>query len=55
MHGAVPRATRFYPTVTPSSLSCRGSMVSERKSACATAGVQSNIASVRAGLTGESL
>ncbi|MFS8028496.1 hypothetical protein Hanom_Chr16g01511281 [Helianthus anomalus] len=44
-HGAVLRATRFYPVVTPASLSCGGSMVSGRKSACAAAGARSNIAS----------
>ncbi|MFS7983888.1 hypothetical protein Hanom_Chr11g00979931 [Helianthus anomalus] len=54
-HGAVLRATRFYPAVTPASLSCGGSMVSGRKSACVAAGAQSNIASERAGLTGECL
>ncbi|MFS7970222.1 hypothetical protein Hanom_Chr09g00818491 [Helianthus anomalus] len=54
-HGAVLRATRFYPAGTPASLSCEGSMVSGRKSACATAGARSNIASVKAGLTGECL
>ncbi|MFS8014660.1 hypothetical protein Hanom_Chr15g01347131 [Helianthus anomalus] len=54
-HGAVLRATRFYSAVTPASLSCEGSMVSGRKSACAAAGAQSNIASEIAGLTGECL
>ncbi|MFS7969166.1 hypothetical protein Hanom_Chr09g00805971 [Helianthus anomalus] len=52
-HGAVLRATRFYPAVTPASLSCGGSMVSGRMSACATAGARSNIVSGRAGLTGD--
>ncbi|MFS7910211.1 hypothetical protein Hanom_Chr02g00103581 [Helianthus anomalus] len=47
--------TRFYPAVTLASLSCGGSMVSGRKSACAAALAQSNIASERAGLTGECL
>ncbi|MFS8009808.1 hypothetical protein Hanom_Chr14g01289681 [Helianthus anomalus] len=37
-HGAVLRATCFYPVVTPASLSCVGKMVSGRKSACAAAG-----------------
>ncbi|MFS7902988.1 hypothetical protein Hanom_Chr01g00018331 [Helianthus anomalus] len=37
-HGAVLRATRLYPAVTPASLSCGGSMVSGQKSACAAAG-----------------
>ncbi|MFS7932273.1 hypothetical protein Hanom_Chr04g00365911 [Helianthus anomalus] len=37
------------------SISCGGSMVSRRKSACAAAGAQSNIASESAGLTGECL
>ncbi|MFS7971217.1 hypothetical protein Hanom_Chr09g00830111 [Helianthus anomalus] len=54
-HGAVLRATRFYPAVISASLSCGGSMVSGRKSACATAGARSNIASVRVGLTWECL
>ncbi|MFS7973295.1 hypothetical protein Hanom_Chr12g01127171 [Helianthus anomalus] len=54
-HGAVLRATRFYPAVTPASLSCGGSMVSGRKSACAAAGARSNIASESAGLTGDCL
>ncbi|MFS7976241.1 hypothetical protein Hanom_Chr10g00890151 [Helianthus anomalus] len=54
-HGAVLRATRFYQVVTPTILSCEGSMVSKRRSACATAGVRSNIASGRAGLTGDCL
>ncbi|MFS7933373.1 hypothetical protein Hanom_Chr04g00378981 [Helianthus anomalus] len=52
-HDAVLRATRFYPAVTPASLSCGGNMVSGRRSACATAGARSNIASGIAGLTGE--
>ncbi|MFS7916391.1 hypothetical protein Hanom_Chr02g00176581 [Helianthus anomalus] len=54
-HGAVLRATRFYPAVTSASLSCGGSMVSGRKSACAAAGARSNIASESAGLTGDCL
>ncbi|MFS7989421.1 hypothetical protein Hanom_Chr11g01046641 [Helianthus anomalus] len=54
-HGAVLRATRFYSAVTPASLSCGGRMVSGRKSAFAMAGARSNIASVRAGLTGKCL
>ncbi|MFS8009910.1 hypothetical protein Hanom_Chr14g01290871 [Helianthus anomalus] len=54
-HGTVLRATRFYPAVTPASLSYEGSMVSGRKSACATAEAGSNIASGRAGLTGDCL
>ncbi|MFS8027541.1 hypothetical protein Hanom_Chr16g01499861 [Helianthus anomalus] len=54
-HGAILRATRFYPAVTPASLSCGGSMVSGRKSACAAAGARSNIASESAGLTGDCL
>ncbi|MFS7956521.1 hypothetical protein Hanom_Chr07g00655561 [Helianthus anomalus] len=54
-HGVVFRATRFYPAVTPASLSYGGSMVSGRKSACAAAGAQSNIVSESAGLTGECL
>ncbi|MFS8015889.1 hypothetical protein Hanom_Chr15g01362031 [Helianthus anomalus] len=48
-HGAVLRTTRFYPAVTPAGLSCGSSMVSGRRSACATAGARSNIASGRAG------
>ncbi|MFS7941709.1 hypothetical protein Hanom_Chr06g00479431 [Helianthus anomalus] len=50
-HGSGWRATRFYPAVTPASLSCGGSMVSGRRSACAGAGARSNIAFSRAGLT----
>ncbi|MFS7902643.1 hypothetical protein Hanom_Chr01g00013631 [Helianthus anomalus] len=52
-HGAVLRATWFYPAVTLASLSCGDSMVSRRKSACAAAGARSNIASKSAGLTGD--
>ncbi|MFS8029965.1 hypothetical protein Hanom_Chr17g01528521 [Helianthus anomalus] len=54
-HGSGWRATRFYAVVTLASLSCGGSMVSGRRSACAEAGAQSNIASSRAGLTGDCL
>ncbi|MFS7972342.1 hypothetical protein Hanom_Chr09g00843631 [Helianthus anomalus] len=54
-HGAVLRATRFYLAVTPASLSCGGNMVSGRRSACATVGARSNIASGRAGLTEDCL
>ncbi|MFS7995654.1 hypothetical protein Hanom_Chr12g01120481 [Helianthus anomalus] len=54
-HGSGWRANRFYLVVIPASLSCRGSMVSGRRSACAGAGARSNIASSRAGLTGDCL
>ncbi|MFS7899617.1 hypothetical protein Hanom_Chr16g01435781 [Helianthus anomalus] len=54
-HGSGWRETRFYPTVTPASLSCGGSMVSGRRSACAGARARSNIAFSRAGLTGDCL
>ncbi|MFS7934155.1 hypothetical protein Hanom_Chr05g00388281 [Helianthus anomalus] len=43
------------PSCYPSESLVWGSMVSGRKSACAAAGAQSNIASERAGLSGECL
>ncbi|MFS8016792.1 hypothetical protein Hanom_Chr15g01372751 [Helianthus anomalus] len=50
--GGQPGFTHLF---TPTSLSCKGSMISGRRSACAGAGAQSNIASSRAGLTGDCL
>ncbi|MFS7927036.1 hypothetical protein Hanom_Chr04g00304191 [Helianthus anomalus] len=39
-HGSIRRATRFYPAVSPASLSCEGSMVSGRRSVKAAAGAR---------------
>ncbi|MFS8017978.1 hypothetical protein Hanom_Chr15g01386711 [Helianthus anomalus] len=39
-YGSIRRATRFYPSVTPASFSCEGSMVSGRRLVIAAAGAR---------------